>query len=99
MSSMEMGNDTNFTNYADYGYEDYPLYNDTDYPMYEEGEVPSPAMSEVLVPVLVYSATYITGLLGNILILVAVTGQKQVRLQSTTSCLHVQNGIAESRYI
>ena len=76
---MEMGNDTNFTNYADYGYEDYPLYNDTDYPMYEEGEVPSPAMSEVLVPVLVYSATYITGLLGNILILVAVTGQKQVR--------------------
>ena len=29
-------------------------------------------------PVLVYSVTYITGLIGNILILVAVTGQKQV---------------------
>ena len=63
-------------------YEDYPLYNDTEYPMYEEGEVPSPAMSEVLVPVLIYSATYLTGLLGNILILVAVTGQKQVRCYS-----------------
>ena len=34
--------------------------------------------SELLVPVLVYSVTYITGLIGNILILVAVTGQKQV---------------------
>ena len=40
--------------------------------MYEEGEVPSPAMSEVLVPVLIYSATYLTGLLGNILILLAL---------------------------
>ena len=29
-------------------------------------------------PVFVYSVTYITGLIGNILILVAVTGQKQV---------------------
>ena len=62
--------------------------------MYEEGEVPSPAMSEVLVPVLIYSATYLTGLLGNILILVAVTGQKQVR-----KLLLLQNGTAESRFI
>ena len=62
--------------------------------MYEEGEVPSPAMSEVLVPVLIYSATYLTGLLGNILILVAVTGQKQVR-----KLLLLQNDTAESRFI
>ena len=65
--------------------------------MYEEGEVPSPAMSEVLVPVLIYSATYLTGLLGNILILVAVTGQKQVRCY--TKLLLLQNGTAESRFI
>ena len=59
--------------------------------MYEEGEVPSPAMSEVLVPVLIYSATYLTGLLGNILILVAVTEQKQVgcyiyKASTSTEC-------------
>ena len=65
--------------------------------MYEEGEVPSPAMSEVLVPVLIYSATYLTGLLGNILILVAVTGQKQVRCY--TKLLLLQSGTAESRFI
>ena len=40
--------------------------------------IPTIGQSELLVPVLVYSVTYITGLIGNILILVAVTGQKQV---------------------
>ena len=70
-----MFNITNLTEqetfYDNYSYYDYD-------PEYELGDVPAIPLDELLVPVLVYSVTYITGLIGNILILVAVTGQKQV---------------------
>ena len=56
-------------NWTDYEHYDYEI-------MYDE--IPSIPLDELLAPLLVYSVTYCTGLLGNILILVAVTGQKQV---------------------
>ena len=55
-------------NWTDYEHYDYSMYD----------EIPSIPLDELLAPLLVYSVTYCTGLLGNILILVAVTGQKQV---------------------
>ena len=51
---------------------------DYDYTMYQADNLPSIPLAELLTPLLVYSVTYVTGLIGNILILVAVTGQKQV---------------------
>lgn len=61
-------------NESDYEtYYNYSLYED-----YEEGRIPSIPTEELLVPLLVYSITFITGLGGNILILVAVASQKQV---------------------
>ena len=61
------------------GYYNYSVFED-----YEE-VVPSIPIEQLLVPILVYSLTFITGLLGNILILVAVASQKQVRDLSTIS--------------
>ena len=57
------------------------------YSVFEDYEevVPSIPIEQLLVPILVYSLTFITGLLGNILILVAVASQKQVRDLSTIS--------------
>ena len=60
-------------------------YNYSVFEDYEEGVIPSIPIEQLLVPILVYSLTFITGLLGNILILVAVASQKQVRDLSTIS--------------
>ena len=69
-----MFNITNLTEQETF-YDNYSYYEEYEY---ELGDVPAIPLDELLVPVLVYSVTYITGLIGNILILVAVTGQKQV---------------------
>ena len=64
------------TNESDYdSYYNYSVYQD-----YEEAGIPSIPTEELLLPLLVYSVTFITGLLGNILILVAVASQKQVTI-------------------
>ena len=77
-----------FDNYSYYE-DDYPVYEEGDIPAIPLDGKHWPIrglqsvitdQSELLVPVLVYSVTYITGLIGNILILVAVTGQKQVSI-------------------
>ena len=52
-------------------------YNYSVFEDYEE-LIPSIPTEQLVVPILVYSLTFITGLLGNILILVAVASQKQV---------------------
>ena len=61
-----------------YDYDDVENGSYYDYMMYQADEIPSIPMEELVAPLLVYSVTYILGLVGNILILVAVTGQKQV---------------------
>ena len=58
-------------------------YNYSVFEDYEEGVIPSIPTEQLVVPILVYSLTFITGLLGNILILVAVASQKQVRATVT----------------
>ena len=58
----------------------YSVFGDYEY---EEGVIPSIPTEELVVPIIVYSLTFITGLLGNILILVAVASQKQVSDMST----------------
>ena len=55
----------------------YSHYNYSVFEDYEE-LIPSIPTEQLVVPILVYSLTFITGLLGNILILVAVASQKQV---------------------
>ena len=70
---MEPGTQWNLMNESYYdSYYNYSLYED-----YHEliPEIPS---EELVFPLLVYSITFITGLVGNILILVAVASQKQV---------------------
>ena len=75
------------TNDYDYSY-DYMMYQpEYEYATFTNGscscprpsDYPSIDMKELLPPLLVYSVTFITGLIGNILILLAVTGQKQVK--------------------
>ena len=58
-------------------------YNYSVFEDYEE-VIPSIPTEQLVVPILVYSLTFITGLLGNILILVAVASQKQVK--ATCQC-------------
>ena len=55
-------------------------YNYTVFEDYEEGVIPSIPTEQLVVPILVYSLTFITGLFGNILILIAVASQKQVKV-------------------
>ena len=65
---------TNQSGYYLYDYEEY-LY---EYEQNLTGIPLDPSMDELVVPLLVYSLTFITGLVGNTLILVAVRGQTQV---------------------
>ena len=65
-------------NMSVYEFDDVENVSYYDYMMYQADEIPSIPMEEMVAPLLVYSITYILGLVGNILILVAVTGQKQV---------------------
>ena len=60
---------------------DYELYDYEDYYYEYDPSSTSISMEELVVPLLVYSITFIIGLVGNILILVAVRGQKQVSLE------------------
>ena len=55
--------------YADYEYDYDP-------------SITTISCNELLVPLLVYSITFILGVVGNILILLAVTAQKQVECWS-----------------
>ena len=55
--------------YADYEYDYDPSFTTISF-------------NELLVPLLVYSITFILGVVGNILILLAVTAQKQVECWS-----------------
>ena len=63
-------------------YDSHYPYNYSLFEDYEE-VIPSIPTEELVVPIIVYSLTFITGLLGNILILVAVASQKQVRATVT----------------
>ena len=60
---------------------DYELYDYEDYAYEYDPSTTSISVEELVVPLLVYSITFIIGLVGNILILVAVRGQKQVSLE------------------
>ena len=60
---------------------DYELYDYEDYEYEYDPSTTSISVEELVVPLLVYSITFIIGLVGNILILVAVRGQKQVSLE------------------
>ena len=59
---------------------DYELYDYEDYEYEYDPSTTSISVEELVVPLLVYSITFFIGLVGNILILVAVRGQRQVRL-------------------
>ena len=74
MTPMEQ--EENMTEMYESFYDDH--YNYSDYGDYSEGIIPSIPTQELVLPLLVYSLTFLTGLLGNILILVAVASQKQV---------------------
>ena len=58
--------------------ESYQLYDYDDYLYDYDPSLSSISVGELVVPLLVYSITFTIGLVGNILILVAVSGQKQV---------------------
>ena len=60
-----IGNHSVYNDYEDYYYE----YDST---------VNEISVGELVVPLLVYSVTFTIGLMGNVLILVAVSGQTQV---------------------
>ena len=55
-------------------------YNYADYEYDYDPTITTISLKELVAPLLVYSLTFILGLVGNILILVAVTAQKQVGL-------------------
>ena len=76
-------------NMSVYEFDDVENVSYYDYMMYQADEIPSIPMEEMVAPLLVYSITYILGLVGNILILVAVTGQKQVDTFSKISESHL----------
>ena len=69
---MFVENDSSTGDYQYYDYEDYWY----DY----DPSLSSISVGELVVPLLVYSITFTIGLVGNILILVAVRGQRQVKL-------------------
>ena len=62
-----------FANQSEYDYEDYEDY----YYEYDPTLIKI-SLGDMVVPLLVYSITFIIGLVGNSLILVAVRGQTQV---------------------
>ena len=57
---------------------DYQLYEYEDYLYDYDPNLASISLEELVVPLVVYSITFTIGLVGNILILVAVRGQRQV---------------------
>ena len=57
---------------------DYQLYDYEDYWYDYDPSLATISVDELVVPLVVYSITFTIGLVGNILILVAVRGQRQV---------------------